>query len=443
MWLTRRTVARALGAGLILPAAACASHKLTGFRVIVVGAGAAGLAAAQALLDAGADVALLEASDRLGGRVRTLHDFADFPIELGAEEIHGRNSTWYELARDAGAEFTAPKTTDHYFVDGRLQDEAAVWDADFDAAEAFVDDLWKWDGGETAMDVVLAASEVPERTWRTLDAWLGNEYGTSTDQLGAASLAASENAWSSGNENFTLSSSYEDALLTTFAGAAAIARTGTVVVGIEWDANGVRVQTAEGTEERGDAVVITVPLTVLKRGDIAMELPSDRLDAIQTIGMGPGMKVLLKFKNEFFGAGVGSIYGGPKVAEYWATAEGRGITPVLTAFVMGHDAVALRASSDLVGDILADLDLLYAGGASAAFDDAVIVDWTEEPFIGGAYSFPSPGSAAARELLAAPLDGRVFFAGEATHTAGHFATVHGAIETGLRAVDEIVDILAG
>lgn len=432
---SRRTVVRALAAGLVLPA--CAPPDLTGLRVIVVGAGAAGLAAAQTLLDSGADVVLLEASERVGGRVRTLRDFADFPIELGAEEIHGRQSPWFDRASAHGAQFVTAATTDFYYVDGELGSEDEVWDADFDAAEAFLEDLWRWDGGETPMDEVLAASDVPERTWRTLDAWIAYEYGTSMERLGAASLAAAEDAWSSGDDNFTLSNSYEDVLLAAFADAVALARASTPVESIEWDAREVRVRTAAGTQERGDAVVITVPLAVLKSGAITMTLPLEKLDAIETIGMGPGLKVILKFTSAFWGAGVGAIYGGPNLAEFWATAEGRGTTPALTAFVMGRDAEVLRASNDLVGDVLAELDRLYDGAATPAFDDAFVMDWTAEPFIGGAYSFPSPGSAAAREVLAAPISGRVFFAGEATHTEGHFATVHGAVETGLRAADEI------
>ncbi len=434
---TRRTMVQALAAGLVLPASSCVPPDLTGLRVIVVGAGAAGLAAAQALLDSGADVVLLEASDRVGGRVRTLTTFADFPIELGAEEIHGRQSPWFDRASANGAQFVTDATTDFYFVDDALGSEDEVWDADFDEAQAFIDALGDWEGGETPMDEVLANSNVPPRTWRTMDAWLGYEYGTSNDRIGAASLAISDNQWSSGDDNFLLSNSYEDVLRASFADAVAIARTNSPVASIEWDATEVVVRLSDGTEERGDAVVIAVPLTILKSGAITMVLPADKVAAIETIGMGPGMKVLLRFTTAFWGAGVGSIYGGPTVAEFWATAEGRGTTPVLTAFVMGADAESLRASNDLVGDVLADLDLLYDGAASIAFDDAIVMDWTDEPFIGGAYSFPSPGSAEAREMLAAPLSGRVFFAGEATHTAGHFATVHGAVETGLRAADEI------
>jgi monoamine oxidase len=436
---TRRKVVRALAAGLVLPAFDCGGTPRVngaGLRVIVVGAGAAGLSVTQTLLDSGFEVVLLEASDRVCGRVRTLNGFADFPIELGAEEIHGTRSEWYDLASANGAVFVSGRTTDYYYVDGRLGSEDDVWDADFRAAESLVEDLWRWDGGETPMDEVVAEAGIPRRTWRTLDAWLGNEYGTSTPQLGAASLASAENDWSSGNDNLALVNSYEDLLRASFPAAVALARTGVPVRRIEWDTDEVLVTTAAGVE-RGAAVVITVPLTILKSGAISMALPPDKQHAIETIGMGAGMKVILKFRQAFWGDGVGSIYGGPKVAEYWATMEGRGTTPVLTAFVMGSDAEALRASDDLVAAVLGDLDTLYDGGATPAFDDAVVMDWTAEPYIGGAYSFPSPGSDAARKVLAAPIGSRVFFAGEATHTEGHFATVHGAIETGLRAAHEV------
>ena len=454
---TRRTVIRALAAGLVLPAFDCGGTQRVngaGLRVIVVGAGAAGLSVTQTLLDSGFEVVLLEASDRVCGRVRTLNGFADFPIELGAEEIHGTRSEWYDLASANGAVFVSGRTTDYYCVDGRLGSEDDVWDADFRAAESLVEDLWRWDGGETPMDEVAAEARIPRRTWRTLDAWLGNEYGTSTPRLGAASLASSENDRSSGNggrrragggrgdhgavdhDKLALANSYEDLLRASFPAAVALARTGVPVRRIEWDTDEVLVTTASGVE-RGAAVVITVPLTILKSGAISMALPPDKQAAIETIGMGAGMKVILKFRRAFWGDGVGSIYGGPKVAEYWATMEGRGTTPVLTAFVMGSDAEALRASGDRVAAVLGDLDILYDGAATPAFDDAVVMDWTDEPYIGGAYSFPSPGSDAAREVLAAPIGGRVFFAGEATHTEGHFATVHGAIETGLRAAREV------
>jgi len=89
-----------------------------------------------------------------------------------------------------------------------------------------------------------------------------------------------------------------------------------------------------------------------------------------------------------------------------------------------------------------ELDGLFgSNAASAALVDSHIQDWSKEPFIRGAYSYPNPGSEPLRSTLAQSIDKKLYFAGEATHHQGHFATVHGAMETAYRAVDELTDDL--
>jgi monoamine oxidase len=192
-------------------------------------------------------------------------------------------------------------------------------------------------------------------------------------------------------------------------------------------------------------VIVTVPLAILQRGDIAFTpaLPSTKTDAIANIGMGPGMKVILRFSSRFWPEKTGSIYGAGLVPEFWATAGGgrSSSDDVLTAFVHGDNAATLSAmnDTDLVAAICAQLDTMFGGTvATSSLTDSHIQDWGKEPYIGGTYSYPIVGGGNARKDLADAIDGKLFFAGEATHYEGHFATVHGALETAYRAAEELV-----
>ena len=105
---------------------------------------------------------------------------------------------------------------------------------------------------------------------------------------------------------------------------------------------------------------------------------------------------------------------------------------------MGEKAEQLAAlGSEIIPTLLSELDHLL-GDVSTHYLEHHIQDWGAEPFIRGAYTYPKPGTGNSREVIAEPIKGKIFFAGEATHTGGHYATVHGAMETGLRAVTEIL-----
>jgi monoamine oxidase len=150
---------------------------------------------------------------------------------------------------------------------------------------------------------------------------------------------------------------------------------------------------------------------------------------------------VLKFSQRFWDARLGSIIGSGLVPEFWCpSARSSQRDFVLTAFVMGERAEQLsQQGSNAVRSVLAELDAVYGGVATARFQDAVIADWGKEPFIRGAYSFPIVGGGLAmRRTLAEPIQNKLFFAGEASHITGHSGTVHGAVETGRRAVKEIL-----
>ncbi|MFM9985250.1 MAG: FAD-dependent oxidoreductase, partial [Flavobacteriales bacterium] len=169
-------------------------------RVIVVGAGAAGLYAAYLLYLQGADVIILEASDRIGGRIRTLKDFADFPIELGAEEIHGERSLLHDIALAGGAQFVEDETRDFYYFNGSLKtEEQATENTFFNNMMDLIDSLPDYAGND-----ITAASwgvGINNNVIHIFNALIGNENGTSIDQIGMYGLLQQYQRWTAGKEN--------------------------------------------------------------------------------------------------------------------------------------------------------------------------------------------------------------------------------------------------
>lgn len=413
--------------------------------VTIIGAGAAGLYAAWLLKNAGATVRILEATDRIGGRIHTLEGFSDFPIELGAEEIHGHKSTWYDIVKDSGATFLKDNTTERFFVDGAVQDlDEITGDDDYMKLRNLIDNLSDYSGADMTMEEYLTQEGIAARVLPLAQAWLGNESGTSNNHFGLKGAAEGDRLWSAGNQNEMVADKGFRAILEEkFASVIPDVILNASVFRIDHTLNTVRCDDLNGNSYESDKVIVTVPLGVLKAKivNFVPELSFNKLDAINTLGMGPGMKVILKFSNRFWPEETGSIYGGTRVPEYWATAVGRSSTDnILTAFVHGDFAASLSAlGSGLVPAVCADLDAMFGGTvATDSLVDSHVEDWGINPYYQGTYSFPTVGSGNARKLLASPIGNKVFFAGEATHTEGHYATVHGALETGYRAAQEVV-----
>lgn len=416
--------------------------------VVIVGAGAAGLCAGARLRAAGCPVVLLEAASLPGGRVRAQEGFSDFPIELGAEELHGPDNALIRAAASLGIDTLRHFTTDDMLrLDGELNFlDQAERDPDVRRAFDLIDGLGKYDGPNVTVQEHLVRHHFPRRAWHYLDSRLGVEHGTTLDRLALGGFLHYERGWEARETNFTLRNRYYDLLAPQAEGLDI--RFHTAVDSICWDGR-PRIRTRNGGELTAEAVIVTASLLVLREGGIRFDppLPAEKREALEAVGMDRGLKIILKFRHRFWDERMYFLHTDGFLPQYWATGNGKSERNcVLTAFLGGSRAEALAAMRvDPVRFALEELDTLFPPHvASRSFEDGLVADWGADPFVRGLYSYPTVLTTETHRLaLAADLGGKIFFAGEATDTDGHSGTVHGAMATGERAAEEVLALLGG
>lgn len=417
--------------------------------ILVIGAGAAGLAAAQFLRNQRQNVIVLEARDRIGGRVHTDYDFAPFPVELGAEYIHGENVSTFDLARRQGLNLLPAFDNErnaYVFLNGELI-AAPRWfliprinlidEGFFPLAEVRQ--------GSGAGDINLAdllqsrGIILDEALYRLVDNAIQAEFAASLNEQGAFGLLELED--DSGGDH-RIAEGYIQ-LFETFARGLDI-RLNTVVDSIQWSAGGVRVTTRDGEQFDADRAIITVPLAVLQARDIRFDppLPDEKWAAIDGLGSGAVGKVLLRFDEPFWADNLELLYTDLPMQLGWTPGFGRDETAVFTAYFGGAngDNFSQMGHDGAVMGVLADLERVFGvSNLSARLQDGRFADWVGDPFSQMGYSYTPVGSVGLREVLAAPLENVLFWGGEATNRERP-GLVHGAFDSGVRAARELLGL---
>lgn len=402
--------------------------------VVVIGAGAAGLAAAQRLEASGHDVVVLEASGRIGGRVRT--DFRRGAVELGAEYVHGNNATTWQIIRSAGLktlpyEVTAERP--RRFARGRRL-EAVDWPA-APRIEEIVDEMERYAGPDVSLRAAFHRLH-PEGGPAVDFALqrLARIEAADPDDLSARELARERALNTAGWDNARFPGGYSQ-VIDVLARGLKIALN-TPVAHVRWTSGGATVTAVDGRTWRAGEVVLSVPLSILQRGLIAFDpvLPARKLDGISRLRMGQAAKVALWFREPVWPS-FSYLGADSRVPGWWRAAE----STALVGLMGGPETLRVRAlgESRVIEDALDDVCGWFGNHARGAFIEGVVTDWTAEPYILGGYSYTPVGGAGAREALAEALP-PLYFAGEACSTNGHVGTVHGAIETGWRAANAIL-----
>lgn len=413
----------------------------------IVGAGISGLYAALLLKQRGIKVEIFEASDEIGGRIKRLSDFSDFQIDLGPEFIHGQNSIWYDLARNSGLELNVNSLTSFFAHNNNLLSSAAFEALpEYAAFSSLLDSLADYSGSDISALSYAQVSSLPDSMMSAWNSKVANSRGTDSSKIGMTGLAFTESNWQSGDDvlvsnNFDFYHSIEQ----SFGSLIANVRLNTPIETIGYGGSKVTLQDSDGNIYEKDRVIVTAPLGVLKSQLINFNpnLPPLHLQAINAMSMDKGLRILLKFSQRFWSENMGFIYGGSLVPQYWTPgANGRSnANNVLSCSVNGVYADNLELlGADMIPAILSELDTLFGNNAATtSFVDAHLHNWADEPYIQGVSSFHPPlFSPELRGQLGTPVNNKLFFAGEHTHSEGHHGTVQGALETALRAVNQIL-----
>lgn len=400
-------------------------------KVVIIGAGAAGLYAAYILKSKGIDFQILEASANYGGRLGKLTGFANFPIDTGAQWLHGKNSVLGDLITKSNTKITLDNSEMKYWFNGRLVNSLPQ-----------NTDIFEGDN-------------LPDISYKdyALQKGLGNEYkyiveNIAGDQGAAASRLSvfgnnkDEENWSSGDDDFKFQETFFDLIDKEIASQVKDKISlNTIVSKIDYSQSTIQITDRNNNTFNADKVIVTVPIPILKSADIQFipALPTEKTTAFSKIGMDAGMKVFLKFSNKFFDQ---NIIGGPICAAYADDSIGKLQNDnILLAFIMGEQAeylTSLGSDASITTALLQELDTMYNGQAKASFIASHVQNWTTNPFVKGAYSYSTIGMGDARKIATQTINKKLYFAGEAMNTNGHHQTVHGAAETGYR---EVINIL--
>jgi monoamine oxidase len=438
-------VAAVSGAALAVPLAfsACAGDSDKG-RVIVVGAGMAGLAAARKLQSDGYTVVVLEARDRIGGRTYTTDELG-FPFDHGASWIHGiRGNPMTRLAKQSDTEFvrTDDQSVSAYFADGSEAGSTRLAAAEQRFNEVY-DELSEYGDLGVSFETV-ARRRFPDLLRDPLTALVTSAYLTfDTGDLDRLSSLYYDAGEVMGGPEAIVTGGY--GRIAGYLADGLDVRLRKVVRSVAARDAGATVTTSGGEQLDADAVIVAVPLGVLKAGAIEFTPPLSprKRTAIERVGFSAVNKVGLVWDKRFWDEEQFIAYASEVDDQFNYFVNFDAFTPgtnALMTFAYADAARATERMSDTVlrDGVMANLRAIY-GDDSPDPTALQRTRWVRDPFSRGAYSFTAVDTVPEDfEALATPESPTLFFAGEHTEP-DYFSTAHGAYLSGLRAAAEVVD----
>lgn len=452
MQMNRRHAMTLLPAALLAPRM---GHARGGGKVIVIGAGIAGLAAARDLQAAGWQVTVVEARDRIGGRIHTSRLWPDLPMDLGASWIHGtKGNPITDFADTIGA----ARVETSYDRSITLDADGASLDLGPEMKTAAIAvSIAREDTFEALVDVSLAEAVMASAAWQdgsATDRRLIRHYINATVEQEYGGDWADASAWffddgrAFSGPDVLFPGGYDQ--IPAHLAQGLTLRLGQPVTALAPDGSGVSVTLADGSVLTADHAIVTLPLGVLQSGAVhfAEPLSPARTAAIDGLQMGLLNKCWLRFDKVAWPDYVDWIeWLGPKDGYWsqWVSLANATGAPVLSAFNAGSQAREVEALDD-AGTIFAAHDALRSmfGSRFPAPIDAQITRWSKDPFALGSYSFFATGAGGTLshpryDLSGADWDNRLIFAGEAANLE-YPGTVHGAYLSGQSAARQLIGL---
>lgn len=428
--------------------------------VVVVGAGIAGLAAAESLGRAGVRTLVLEARDRLGGRIFSLPGLVpEHAIELGAEFVHGRPPLFDEYLAGRHLSLRETRGTE-YCSENDIVQPCGGGDGLLDHIGRLNPKEVGTESFDRTLQTRFAKAADDDKQWARW--FVQGFHAADPARIGTQSVIADARAEqeTEGDRAFHVVGGYHrviEALRHDLDSTVSV-ETDRVVQSVNWGGAKIAVTALTPQGERvtysAENLVVTLPLGVLQQGTVRFEPPlEEKRRACSRLAMGPATRVVLEFRSAFWedepfmhGRPLRQMHflftRDPGFPTFWTAMPLR--VPVLVAWAAGPLADAKRGQSheQVEAEALASLARIFALSGQAVrreFVRSFFHDWQADPFSCGAYSYGLAGGTGAQQELASPLRNRLFFAGEATQGDGHHATVHGAYDSGRRAAREVLD----
>jgi monoamine oxidase len=426
--------------------------------VVILGAGMAGLVAARAMAELGLRVCVLEAKERVGGRVMSQKVEGGGTVELGAEFVHGRAPELWALIDEVGAE-TVERDGSMLREEwgGGLVEDDPQDESMFEPLERLED----FAGEDRTFADWLAASDVDEDVRPALMAYVEGFNAADARRISVRSLGAQQKAEdeTDGDRSWHVLAGY--AQLAEYLAArvkelGGEVRLGCEVLGIRWSAGKVFVETTHG-EFIAPQCIVAFPLGVVqkvnRKGGMRMDPEPRAIAHARRLEMGHASRFTMVFRERWWETSgvldretlraMSFLFTSSRIPPVWWTSHPEAETkPALTGWVGGPRASALEGKSaeELGGEACAALAEIFAVEKEIVRAALVAIythDWAADPFTQGAYSYVPVGAMDASAAMAQPEAETMFFAGEHTDVTGNWGTVHAAIRSGLRAAAQI------
>ena len=398
--------------------------------VVVIGAGAAGIGAARRLCQAGTvSVLALEARDRVGGRVNTIAP-AGFPLDRGAEWLHSADrNPLSQIAKHLGflVHGRPPEWTTRLRRSGETVEAEADWIATREAQSRA-----RRKAAAEPVDRSLASLLVPGERWNDLlDATSTWGNGAELDRVSVKDYVRYEDS----GTNWRLYEGYGRLFESLAEGLPVVLEA--AVSRIDHHGRAIRLETARGTVN-AVRVIVTVPTSIIAGELLRFDPPlPDKIDAATGLPLGVDDKLFISLEGMLPGVEHDAYLVGSTSSRETMSYQVRPFDrPAIYCFFGGRFAAALEAEGEAAMFAFAagELTRLFGGGVRKQLSLLAGTAWLRDPWARGSYSYARPGHANDRVTLAAPVDDRLFFAGEAC-SPNFFSTAHGAWLSGITAAE--------